>query len=62
MAKSKRKKTTAEHRASKTVKSLESQIDKAYSTATKARAESNTYARMAKDAKTAAGKKRYQTR
>lgn len=62
MAKSKRKKTTAEHRASKTVKSLESQIDKAYSTATKARAESNTYARMAKDAKTVAAKKRYQTR
>lgn len=62
MAKSKRKKTTAEHKASKTVKSLKSQIDKAYSTATKARAESNTYARMAKDAKTAAAKKRYQTR
>lgn len=62
MAKSKRKKTTAEHKARKTVKLLKSQIAKAYSTATKARAESNTYARMAKDAKTASAKKRYQTR
>lgn len=62
MAKSKRKKPTAKHKASKAVKLLKSKIDKAYSTATKARAKSNTYARMAKDAKTAAAKKRYQTR
>ncbi|WP_281830335.1 LysM peptidoglycan-binding domain-containing protein [Lactobacillus amylolyticus] len=62
MAKSKRKKTTAERRASRTVKSLKSQIDNAYSAATKARAESNTYAKMAKNAKTEAEKKRYQTR